>query len=346
MNIPVFSQKTYKTLKKIFYSINNNYNNQQINDIIINKKKINTMSHPFNNTDNSYICSKIKKTIINKYIYQYNVNYEFVSLSLFYNNDKSIKKVKKYMIKLLKKILTVVSFTKINNINIYLCPTKYKKQLPKYPEIIGISHVNSGVAFMNTNQIYIWRDEELEKVLIHELIHVAKYDYNIYSNNIFSSIFCISDKRLAIHESYTEILTLFFNIALFDNVDYIIFIQMLRLEIIHSLVQTAKILKYYKYKSFRQLLKSSSNNCEILFNQKTHIISYYIIKSALIYHLNWLLNLNSSDIIFNYQKLDNLLKLMTKCLYNKKYIIVIDKLIKKGYTSDSLRMTGYNYALS
>ncbi len=61
-------------------------------------------------------------------------------------------------------------------VNIFLILSDLKKMFPKNKQIIGIKHVNTGYTDFVKNIIFIWRYEEFEKVLFHEVIHYLDMD--------------------------------------------------------------------------------------------------------------------------------------------------------------------------
>jgi len=60
-------------------------------------------------------------------------------------------------------------------INIYLILSHLKKELEK-DVIINAKHINSGYTDFNSNEILVWREEEFEKVIFHEMIHYMDLD--------------------------------------------------------------------------------------------------------------------------------------------------------------------------
>ncbi len=61
-------------------------------------------------------------------------------------------------------------------VQIYLILTGLKKVFPINNQIIGIKHVNTGYTDFVKNIIFIWRYEEFEKVLFHEVTHYLDMD--------------------------------------------------------------------------------------------------------------------------------------------------------------------------
>ena len=98
-----------------------------------------------------------------------------------------------------------------NELDIYLVLTDLKKLFPDKETIIGIKHVNTGYTDFNRNIIFIWRYEEFEKVLIHEIQHYYGCDFhssdpNYYLiKNVIEKHFDI-DGDDKVNESYNEAL--------------------------------------------------------------------------------------------------------------------------------------------
>jgi hypothetical protein len=71
-----------------------------------------------------------------------------------------------YLVKLLYNIKPS------ENINYYILLNPLKRKLPnKKSDIISAKNINGGFTYINSNNIYIIRKEDYEKVIIHELLH-------------------------------------------------------------------------------------------------------------------------------------------------------------------------------
>lgn len=142
-------------------------------------------------------------------------------------------------------------------------------------KIISPTNVNSGSTIRET-KIMIWREEEILKVLIHELIHYFGLDFYVHDevykkvNNIFKKTFTI-DGIDRVNESYTETLAITLHSIVYSQLKNISFNKVLSYEILFSNYQIAKILDLMNFK-----------NCyEIKINkitQMTSVCSYYIVK--------------------------------------------------------------------
>ena len=270
------------SLKKLFNDINKTYEKREYT---INKlnKNINYMLN-----DSSFIIDNIKNKINNNYNNTYLI--ETDNNKIYFINNSS--RLDKELVNLI--INRVISFKKYskNNIEnkIYLWLVNDKKYLPKRGEIIDKVNVNSAScnvydpsAKINGN-IYIWRKEEMQKILLHELLHSLQYDYysqNKKLDNMIKKEFNVNN-HLNVNESYTEVLATVLNCIYYTlehDRSYEYFIALLMNEINHANMQVNKILKHNNYMNIGQLMRKNDNK---IFHQKTSVFSYYILKSMLL----------------------------------------------------------------
>lgn len=131
---------------------------------------------------NLFMSSERKKLFLDSYNNLWETKSDNTIIYLFLEDDK-IDKWKD----LLKLLYWRVNFIRkiANNqkpLVIWIYPSDYKKQLPKN-KVITPDDINSGstTTYIGTNEngiIYIWRKEEILKVLLHELIHSFNMDKN------------------------------------------------------------------------------------------------------------------------------------------------------------------------
>ena len=218
-----------------------------------------------------------------KLCFQYNTN--TINLNIFSktNTDYQTATIKAL------KVLSVLEYCNIKNanINISYALTNHKKELPEY-KILGPASINSGVTIHRFNgdiHITLYRQEESDKVLLHELIHYLKLDFalcdNDFINNLILDEFNIINnmKYINLFEAYTDSIAIIFNsilncILLNENINN--YFQM-ELNFIES--QMNNILNFFQFKSPAELLDKKSNK---LINQNTSVLSYYILKYFLI----------------------------------------------------------------
>lgn len=198
----------------------------------------------------------ISKTIYNyianntKYYKEIKVRYQTNTLTFYIDNMDNILNT----ILFIKAFYVFELFNKENiDLNIYLFSTPFKKTLPKNNSVIGVHEVNSGFCNLDPNNRYIviFREEEMEKVLLHELIHALDIDTCIKTtkgveksiNNFFN---LPQNNEVKLFESFTEATALVLHTILNsifneENVE-----KLFGNEIIFSKKQYKKVLPYYK----------------------------------------------------------------------------------------------------
>lgn len=225
------------------------------------------------------------------------------------------------------------------NLTLFLCNKKKKLNKNKPYKIITPSETNSGSTYSHES-IFIWRCEEIYKVLIHELIHYFGFDEKILNYSIFNykSLFCIKDED-RISEAITESLAVIIHTYIMSKKLNLSFIKLIKCEILFSLFQSKKLLNYFNINDLNDIIKEK-NNCNIYFNQKTSAFSYFIIKTALIYNLE-----NLQNMILNYMN-NNEISLyidLIKESFDDNFINIINSMnindIDDEYLSNTLRMT-------
>jgi hypothetical protein len=182
-------------------------------------------------------------------------------------------------------------------LQIALCT--HKRMISK--KIIGTVNVNGGQT--DGKSIELFREEEIIKVVCHELIHFYKLDCRSIDNHIDNILddFKIVQNTipLSIAEAFTENLACIYHIAIISLYTKVSPYLIYHYEKIWSLYQVCKILKHYNMKKFEDLYENK-------FIQGTNVFSYYIIKLFLLWKL---------DNKCNYKNLINIL--------NDKEIIMI-----------------------
>ena len=121
---------------------------------------------------------------------------------------------------------------------------------------IGPNQINSGSTshnfnYDNPNPILLWRDEEVYKVLIHELLHSFLYDYKLIGINTspIRKLYNISkDTKICLSEAYTETWAVFLHsliIATQFKKSWFKFQEILRMEMLFSCFQVVvkKVIK-------------------------------------------------------------------------------------------------------
>ena len=212
-------------------------------------------------------------------------------------------------------------------ITLYLTNIKKKLPPPNSPKILSEEYVNSGFTFVEEPcDIHIFRKEESLKVLIHELIHASKFDFN--GSNIIDVPCVLRDDDIS-NEGITEYLAIIHYYWYIAN--YISsnpedeFIELLSNDLGWQHYQISKILNYFNLNPTDLLEKNN-------FKQKTSVMSYFLLK-------NFLLTQNSLPIILS-RNVDEINKLIIKM---KDYFSIFE-LEPVMESAISMRMSLYELA--
>jgi hypothetical protein len=187
-----------------------------------------------------------------------------------------------------------------NNLTIYLYLTNLKKTLPKSTgeNNIGETNVNTGFTFgcSFTNEIFIYRKEEWEKVFIHELIHAFGLDFashpelNNMANSHMVSFFNMQSpenkKDLRLYEAYTEtwatILNIIFQcVSLKNQNGYSMILNKINIQQLWSINQYIKIMDFYELHG-----SIFDNETQLILKEQVTLYSYYILKCRMLFYIN------------------------------------------------------------
>ena len=271
------------------------------------------------------------------------------SLNL-YLTDHDISNKKYYLDKIIKVILFMheLNIKLINKqpqkIKVNVLLSHQRKELTQMSDYLSPININSGSA-MRGIIITVWRDEELEKVLIHEIQHYLYCDFNVgtkeadYVTGIVNKYFKISGID-SVNESYNESMAHIISMCYQSCKLNIDIKKIYEYEIKFLLFQCAKLFKFYGAKLMSD---------KIVFKQTTNVLSYYVLKTYLLYNIN-----NTIDLInkFGLKCVDLNIKIfgdyLDRILKETKLDIYVDKLIEKidkideCYVKRTLRMTAIN----
>lgn len=215
-----------------------------------------------------------------------------ININIYYPTNEKISDA--YIDNIFKIIYFIQQFVKSTNkpdITLFLSPLK--KYLPNQlsnTDHLAPNNVNSGSTHIGKN-IVIWRSEEIEKVLIHELIHFYNIDFHYNDsgyndlNNFINNTFWFDGIDRA-NESFTETLaiilhTIFVSCKLKQNP-----IKLLDIEINFALFQISKILHNFGIQDSRDIIKINTIQPHNIIRQTTSVLSYYIIKGIILLSLS------------------------------------------------------------
>ncbi len=278
-------------------------------------------------SQNRFISPKIRKSI-KKLTIRYSLSSPQVLIILYTKNPSTT--TTNLLIKLYYIILTIKAFahnTLPVSITIYLTP--HRKLLPYPPsKPLGPNEVNSGSTLTQTNspipqngKVLVWRKEELLRVTIHELLHAIRSDFALYitpylDNQALKHFNILPDNNININEVYNEFNACLLTTVISSKTPTILFTN-LEHERLYSIKLATKIIQYQNvlnnlpphtdpewiFKPHKPSSSSSSSSSPSssssssssstfspVFKQETNVLSYYILKSALLFNLNETLN--------------------------------------------------------
>jgi hypothetical protein len=202
--------------------------------------------------------------------------------------------------------------------------TNIKKRLPpnNLPKVLSEEYMNSGFTFIKEPcDIHIFRKEESLKVLIHELIHASKFDFN--NQNLNNTPVIIRDEDLS-NEGITEYLAIIHYYWYVANyIKTIEFLDLLAYDLGWQAYQISKILHYFELKPSDLLTKNNN------FKQKTSVISYFFLK-------NYFFSQDSLPIILSRD-----IKKINELIGNMKQFLIDYKMEPIFQNSLSMRMSLY-----
>jgi len=290
-----------------FKLINDNIN---INKLFINKIK--EIRHQINNLPNVDYTINIIKIPSQKIIelqsspwvssdlsyenLDYEINISWLNNNIYLKTTKNKFKKFKTRLPIFLKLVTYIQSKSKININLYLILSSLKKYIEPN-KIISPKHINSGYTHTVNKEIFIWREEEFEKVTFHELIHLFDQDHRHE----------IVDLNIDINgpESFYEAITDFK--AIIYNIIYLALISRRKIEII---LKYELLFIHNQAKMILYNLNNCKNNNIII--QKSPAYSYFILKYYIFkYFTNIFDNKIFDDIFFenkNYNKLIYLIK--------------------------------------
>ena len=272
---------------------------------------------------------------IQKYIESYidrsrniNLTYKDSKFNLTLNTNKNYKI--QNIDNLIKRCL-LLSFLEDKNdkITLRLWFTKLKKKLPKGYKKLGPKEINSGASGYDVS---IWRLEEMDKLVMHEIIHNLQLDLQMHDFKIVKFIkdnYSIGkDAKILINECYTETWACIVNcivcvLELKSNKKMLY--DFITLERKYALYQIAKIFIHYGFNSSKDFFKTTHNRH--LFKQSTSVFSYFIAKGSLLYNIDKFLNFARSncDVIKIKKGSENNFEILLKyCLEDPQFQKAID----------------------
>ena len=241
---------------------------------------------------------------------------------IIYNNEISITNLDLIVEKMLLVLQLIIAISRNEtrngqHVTFFLTPFQKKLNLNNNA-ILGAKNVNSGFTYpyLVNGVTFIYRKEEFFKVFIHESIHYYGIDKALHkqlNSNInykkFINLFNIGTEYIAkigINEGLTEYWTFIIYLTALSFKKSITlanfiyeFERLYKLELLHIIFQVVKILNYNKL-TYSQFLANSSANSSNKYKETSHIFSYYIVKTLLVYNHENMLKSNIFDMNFSF----------------------------------------------
>lgn len=301
-----------ENFKKIdFISMYYKYINEYLPQIKLSSKRILSDVETFlKNTDSPFLSDNFKEELLKmtkiklyEYTYILNLNQGPVHFHFISNkNLKSINKLKKYYFFVIFLRLNynnsykTLPFTNNVYINIVTVNTPKKILVP-----VSVDCINSASTIIYNNHygeaITIWREDEIEKVLVHEALHSIHYDFDIIHQQLIPELKHLEQiidkegKGLNVNEAYNELGTIFI-MSLFalgkKEVDKKrakkIVKDVLLKELKHSLKNCGMLMSKYGIDNVEKCtFINNLNDCN--YYQTASAYSYIVIKTALLWSL-------------------------------------------------------------
>lgn len=277
---------------------------------------------------------------------------DFFTIHIYSEKNHNIEEI-------ILKIITIVTImheinkeiikTKADKLNLNIFLGKQRKEITSN-NILTPININSG-SCMRGVYVNIWREEELEKVLFHELQHFYSCDFHVNNKNyteinkFIKSYFHIFEDDKS-NESINEMMAILLHM-IYQSEKLNMEIDMIySYEMFFTMFQIAKIIRFFDGNSYAELFKSNKNHIKI--KQTTSVVSYFIIKGILLFNINSTLDfLNKVNLKIDNNKILEYKEYLETIINKKDGIeIVINKLIEiykdlepNKFISKTLRMS-------
>jgi len=288
--------KLFRTERDTIKKFIKTYPKLSIKIEIIKKNKVNDLDKKLCNfADTPWVDTKL---VINE-MNNLDISYLYQWKSILDSNDKpslnyiyvkSNKLVQKSMNKKIKLIVYIIEYLKHKNqhtnipVNMYLVLTNLKKKFPKNNQSMGIKNANTAYTDFSKNIIYIWRKEELEKVIFHEISHYLDMDKRDHHVEHIANI----NGPHSYYEAITDFYGIMYHLIFVSFLSKISLKLLLELELGFIKNQAMYLNEYLKLGNWK-------NSIDNIIKQTTPAFSYYIIKFMIFEYLIY------NDLIKNHQ---------------------------------------------
>ncbi len=241
-------------------------------------------------------------------------DFQGISVKLKISEGKSIKKILYYFCFLIYLFSQVRS---IRELEVSIIRCRLKKLMPRDGSEMTPLHVNSGLTY--GTHVLVYRNEEMIKVLTHELIHAFGIDRKTISaieEKEITDLFGIQCKSVFINEAFTDTLACYINAVMY---------AVIRNERVSSAL--AKEKRHIVRVAEEILWRRQSRAQDIC--EKTHVTAYYVIKAMLFKRLPAFIGLlQKHHMCFDFE-IREFIELIKGC----------DELVPRSHGLQSLRMS-------
>lgn len=300
-----FTKKNLTLFTKFKYSLDDNnillkYIKDERNNIIKFKKhkldieisNLNSFDKIYNYTNTKFVDTKRLKDDMKTLKYIYKIQWNNNLIIIITEKEKDFTKRIKIIIHIIEYLKEKTGNKK--DVKIYIVLSRLEKYFPTDTKKMKVENANSGYS---SNIIFIWRKEEFEKVLFHELIHYFNLDkrtehthdiINTYGPHLY-------------YEALTDFRGIIYHLIYLSLMTKIKIIKLLEYELGFIRNQAMNLNDLWKLGNWNIKPKKS-------IEQETAAFSYYILKYMM----------------FDYF-LHNEIKL------TEDYKLILDNILSKGY---------------
>lgn len=150
----------------------------------------------------------------------------------------------------IKRIYTLVKIYNITYpLKIWFIPIKSKRRFPVKGEIVDSKHINGGYTYLHNHNIFVYRYEDFEKVLLHEVLHnsLLQIPWSDKNKSELRELFKINNKSaFQPTEAFIEFWAIYYYVKFIAHETGKPFSNLIEKEILWNLYLTRKLLKYQK----------------------------------------------------------------------------------------------------
>lgn len=260
----------------------------------------------FDDVDSHFISDNIMADIKDNMKYVYTIDYKFQGrkihmVVILRKRDAGKVRFLFTMVNLFQYILNRLGACD-KDLNLYLIESNKKKVKPEDGGDLSSDNVNTGVTFVyfyqNYRDMYIFRHEEMLKVLLHELVHFYDLDQkNVHRDieNDLNGIFNLRGKSINVNESFTDSYACLLNILIYcalrtrlESQSYKWYVaecnKVFKRERKYILEQSINVLKHNGYEIIDGKIMPTR-----AISESTSVTSYYILKAVIFCNINMFL---------------------------------------------------------